>query len=151
MTSLNGGVTRSAETGPKRHGGEKVAGVKDVNDFMRISAGTAVCFVGVIFKTVGAGRGGRSVSVPTRGPGIEWNVRSMALVPDKANTLDGGWGLCFQNRFEGFMCCFLRVCACVRGRNEVSHESQHLTNKPRTDTLNCQKPPTFERKQRRRL
>lgn len=75
--------------------------------------------------------------------GRERNVRIMAPVPDKANTLHRQPDCVFQNKFEGFYVLLLQKNVCVRlgrGGNEVSHESQHLTNKPRVDTLNS--PPT---------
>lgn len=82
-------------------------------------------------------------------PGSEQNVRSMALVPDKANTLDGLEDGAFKTDLRVLCVAFANVCVRLASGNEVSHESQHLTNKPRVDTLNSQKnhPDEHEIKQ----
>lgn len=69
--------------------------------FMRISNSTAACFVGVIVKqSWGTGLYQSASSVPgseKHGSGPRQGKHSGRAV-----------GLRFQNRFEGFMCCFCR-------------------------------------------
>lgn len=110
---------------------------------MSISNSTAACFVGVIVEQSWGTGLYQSASLV---PGNERNVRIMALVPDKANTLDGLQDCVFKTNLRVLYVAFANVCVRLAGGNEVSHESQHLTNKPRVDTLNSQKNHPHENK-----
>lgn len=67
-------------------------------------------------------------------------MRESWLWSQTRQTLWTGCRIAFSKQIWGFYMLLLQTCACVlAGGNEVSHESQHLTNKPRVDTLNSQK------------
>lgn len=77
-------------------------------------------------------------------PGIVWNVRSLALVPDKANTALDRVSV-FSKQIWWCICVSISlgewIRACVSRLNEMSHPSRRLPDKPRPDTLNCPNHP----------
>ena len=92
-------------------------------------------------------------------PGIVWNVRSLAPVPDGGKHSSGQGKKCVFKTdlrvcitvccyvFLFYICVCVCVCVCVCRLNEVSHQSRHLTDKPRPRHARFSKPPT--EKQRR--
>lgn len=80
-----------------------------------LSRGLILCDKG---RKKGNGASTRSpVDSTSHSPGIVWNVRSLAWVPDKANTV--------LDRVKTFTRAVpMSVCVCVRGVDEVPRRSQ---------------------------
>lgn len=125
--------------------------VNKVKDFMRTFDLYCTMFWGCYFQTAGDTS---VVSVPTPALVLCGMWEAWLGSQTRQTQLWTGLGVCFQNTYAGlwvymcvcmsvvsYLCVWICACASESRLNELSHQSQHLTDKPRPNTLNCPNHP----------
>lgn len=130
MTSLTG-VSPKAQQAEKTGKRQAVKGHWSQWFYVGLLTCTILCFVGVIFKQ----RGICLRSLCQFRPWYGGECEKPGSGPRQGKHSGQGWDCVFKTDSRVY------VCARVSRRTDVSHESRHLTDKPRLDTLNWPNHP----------